>query len=68
MGECVNAIVSALAMYPVKSLGGFAVDSLPLEARGPVGDRRWMLVDAGGRFLSQREHASLCRVTTGRPG
>lgn len=64
MGEFVNAVVSALAIYPVKSLGGFAVDSLPLEQRGPVGDRRWMLVDAGGRFLSQREYASLCRVTT----
>lgn len=42
-------------MFPVKSLGGMAVQEWPLEKRGLAYDRRWMLVDEEGLFLSQRE-------------
>jgi uncharacterized protein len=30
------------------------VDEILLETAGPVRDRRWMLVDENGRFLTQR--------------
>jgi uncharacterized protein YcbX len=47
-------------IYPVKSLEGIACESLVLTDRGARGDRRWMLVDNEGRFISQREWPRLC--------
>ncbi|WP_263141730.1 MOSC domain-containing protein [Pseudomonas sp. RIT-PI-AD] len=47
--------LTALYRYPLKSAIGEPVPALQLDALGPVGDRRWMLVDAdSGRFLTQR--------------
>jgi uncharacterized protein YcbX len=54
--------VSSLHVYPVKSLRGVAVDELRVERRGPRHDRRWMLVDEAGRFITQREHPRLALV------
>jgi MOSC domain-containing protein len=40
-----------------------------VEPWGLAGDRRWLLVDEGGRFVSQREEPSLARVVvTQGPG
>jgi uncharacterized protein YcbX len=49
-----------LFTYPIKSLAGIACDELMFDDRGAVGDRRWMLVDGQGRFVSQREWPKLC--------
>lgn len=51
--------------YPVKSTAGHAVAEAVVEARGLAGDRRWMVVDAGGVFLSQRStpRLALLRAT-----
>ena len=59
--------VTGLWIYPVKSLGAVAVNDVHVGDLGFDGDRRWMLVDADGRFLTQREHAQLAlgRVTVG---
>lgn len=46
--------VSALYFYPIKSLGGFEVAKALVTDRGLQYDRRWMLVDDTGNFLSQR--------------
>lgn len=46
--------LSKLFIYPIKSAGGIAVDETQVEVSGPVRDRRWMLVDEGGQFLTQR--------------
>lgn len=54
--------IQSLFMYPVKSLAGIEVDSLALDDFGPAGDRRWMITDALGRFLTQREYPQLARV------
>jgi uncharacterized protein YcbX len=43
-----------IAIYPVKSARGITVPSANMESRGLQGDRRWMLVDGNGRFVSQR--------------
>ncbi|MEO6149728.1 MAG: MOSC N-terminal beta barrel domain-containing protein [Mucilaginibacter sp.] len=51
--------VSALYIYPIKSLGGIAVDSAMVTDRGFKYDRRWMLVDENNIFLSQREIAQM---------
>ena len=47
--------LSQIYIYPVKSLRGIAVNETELTDRGPQWDRRWMLVDPEGTFLSQRE-------------
>lgn len=46
-------------IYPIKSLGGIRLDSWVVEEKGFKYDRRWMLVDENGQFLSQRKHPSL---------
>ncbi|HET6639079.1 MAG TPA: MOSC N-terminal beta barrel domain-containing protein [Gemmatimonadota bacterium] len=46
--------VADLFVYPVKSCGGIAVPSAGVDAFGFRNDRRWMVVDETGRFLSQR--------------
>lgn len=47
--------ISGIYIYPIKSLGGISLEAATLTDRGLQYDRRWMLVDASGRFLSQRE-------------
>lgn len=47
--------VASIHVYPIKSLGGFTVQEGRLTDRGLEHDRRWMLIDGGGRFVSQRE-------------
>ncbi|MFL1485040.1 MOSC domain-containing protein [Marinobacter sp. LN3S78] len=54
--------IKSLYYYPVKSLAGVALDELRLDRFGPAGDRRWMLVDGGGRFVTQRKHPALARI------
>jgi uncharacterized protein YcbX len=41
-----NIRITGLYRYPVKSLGGEAVESLEIGASGPVGDRNWAVLDA----------------------
>ncbi len=47
-------ILASIHRYPVKSLGGHAVREARLTDRGLEHDRRWMLVDEQGRFITQR--------------
>lgn len=47
--------VAALHVYPVKSCGGVALNEALLIETGLEFDRAWMLVDAAGRFVTQRE-------------
>lgn len=46
--------VSALYVYPIKSCGGVYLDAARIARHGFELDRRWMLVDATGSFLTQR--------------
>jgi len=54
--------VSELWIYPIKSCRGIPVGELALDDRGPVNDRRWMLVDDHSHFLTQREYPRLALV------
>ncbi|HKT98684.1 MAG TPA: MOSC N-terminal beta barrel domain-containing protein [Paraburkholderia sp.] len=56
------AVIRALFVYPVKSCGAIALDRAQLEAKGLQWDRHWMVVDASGRFVSQREIAAMARM------
>ena len=48
-------------IYPVKSMGGIRVPSAKVLGKGLQYDRRWMLIDDDGIFLTQRTHPMLCR-------
>ncbi|HSD07348.1 MOSC domain-containing protein [Flavobacterium sp.] len=51
--------LSEIWVYPVKSLGGISLQSSNVTDRGLELDRRWLLVDETGLFISQREHPEL---------
>ncbi len=54
--------VSSLHIYPVKSMRGLSVDSARVRPRGLAGDRRWVVVDRDGKFLTQRSHPVLATI------
>jgi uncharacterized protein len=54
--------VAALHIHPVKSLRAVDVAQADVTAMGFAGDRRWMLIDAAGRFVSQREDPQLAQL------
>ncbi len=54
MKERASIVISQIHVYPVKSLGGEARQTAYVEPRGLRHDRRWMVVDPEGRFLTQR--------------
>ncbi|WP_374944364.1 MOSC domain-containing protein [Sphingomonas sp.] len=54
--------LSHLFRFPVKSLGGQALPSSPLEPRGLTGDRRWMVIDARNRFITRRDVPAMALV------
>ncbi len=54
--------LDALWRYPVKSLRGTPCARLPIGPRGPEHDREWMLVDADGRFLTQRQQPRMAQI------
>ncbi len=56
--------VEALWTFPVKSAGGFTSDEMAIEPRGPRYDRRWMLIDGDGGFITARKHPRLVLVQT----
>lgn len=53
--------VRRLGVHPVKSLRGRHVAAWRFDARGPLLDRRWMLIDESRRFVSLREVPRLAR-------
>lgn len=54
--------VAALSVYPVKGAAAVALESIEIDALGPVGDRRYCLARPGGRAFTQRDDASLARM------
>ncbi|MEZ4327729.1 MAG: MOSC domain-containing protein [Polyangiales bacterium] len=56
--------VTGLFVYPIKSCGGVRLEQAEVTRAGLRHDRRIMVVDGTGRFLSQRTHPRLGRVST----
>lgn len=54
--------VSGLFIYPVKSLRGVAVAEAEVDRYGLAGDRRFMVVDEAGLFMTQRGHPRMATV------
>ena len=58
----VQATVSGLFVHPVKSCAGVALREARLMDTGLDLDRAWMVVDAEGRFVTQREQPRMALV------
>lgn len=54
--------ITQLNIYPVKSLKGISVHQSLLQVHGLAWDRRWMLVDAHQRFVTQRQLPALATI------
>lgn len=54
--------LAAIMVYPIKSCAGLSMTASAVEPRGLKGDRRWMVVDAEGRFVTGRQAPLLVRV------
>lgn len=57
-------ILSQIYVYPVKSLAGIQVQHWPVDNKGLLYDRKWMLVDKDGQFLSQRRLPKMALIKT----
>ncbi|WP_404345089.1 MOSC domain-containing protein [Vreelandella venusta] len=55
--------ITQLTVYPVKSLQGIDVTQSEIHTHGLAWDRRWMLVDAQQRFVTQRQLPALATVS-----
>jgi len=59
-----TAQITGLTIYPVKSMKGIALKSAVLTPQGLENDRRFMVVRANGRFVTQRDLPRLALVQT----
>ncbi len=55
----VKVRIKGLFVYPVKGMRGVACAEAQVTSRGLAQDRRFMLVDPDGRFITQRERPEL---------
>ncbi len=51
--------LTQIYIYPIKSLRGIALEKAAVHSTGLQYDRKWMLVDQDGLFLSQRSTPSM---------
>ncbi|TCC90103.1 MOSC domain-containing protein [Pedobacter frigiditerrae] len=56
--------LSQLFIYPIKSLGGIALQQGYISNRGLEHDREWMLIDQEDTFISQRKYHQLALLQT----
>jgi uncharacterized protein len=54
--------ISDLFVYPVKSCAGVRMNEVSIVPTGFAFDRNWMVVDADGNFVTQREQSTLALV------
>lgn len=57
--------ISEINIYPIKSLRGISLNSALVEERGLQYDRRWMLTDIDGIFMTQREFPRMALIEVG---
>jgi uncharacterized protein YcbX len=54
--------IKSLHIYPVKSFGGYQVNQMDIISTGPKYDRKWMVIDEKGQFLTQRQNPKMSQV------
>lgn len=60
--------ISALHTYPVKSCRGVTLREASFDARGIVGDRLFLVVDAEHAFVTQRSHTRMALIDAALAG
>jgi len=58
----VRLSLSGIVVYPIKAARGIPVEDWEVSEFGLRYDRRWMVVDPAGRFLTQRTHPRLALI------
>ncbi len=63
-----TARIAELNLYPIKGCRGVGLNAAQLPATGievdGIGDREWVVADAAGEFLSQREYPKMALIET----
>lgn len=54
--------LSEINVYPVKSCKGLSLSSIKVNKKGGGMDRRWMLIQPDGRFMSQRDYPLMALI------
>lgn len=62
-GKSEMVTVRALTIYPIKGCRGIALESAEIQDIGLKDDRRFMVIDADQRFVSQREIPRMALIT-----
>ncbi len=62
MTDRIDCSIAHLHLHPIKSCAGLAVDEALLIETGLQLDRAWMVVDADGEMLTQRERPRMALV------
>ena len=57
-------VLSALNIYPLRYASGISMKNTEMEQRGLPHDRRWMVVDDSGQFMTQRTVPRMALVQT----
>ncbi|MFD5402361.1 MOSC N-terminal beta barrel domain-containing protein, partial [Streptomyces griseorubiginosus] len=61
-----NAELLSIHVHPVKAFRGLAPREAEVEPWGLAGDRRWALVDDGGKVVTQRQQPRLALAAAPR--
>lgn len=56
--------ISALHLYPVKSLRGISVQEARFDELGLEGDRRFLIIEESGKAITQRSDPALTLIST----
>jgi uncharacterized protein YcbX len=59
--------LASIHIYPLKAGRAVDLSESAVEPWGLAGDRRWLVIDGAGRFVSQREEPALARVIAAYP-
>ncbi|MFE7015634.1 MOSC domain-containing protein [Streptomyces sp. NPDC057651] len=62
-----NASLRSIHIHPLKSVRGRAPREAAVEPWGLAGDRRWVLIDASGKAVTQRQHPRLALTSAETP-
>lgn len=57
-----SIVLAGIRIYPLKGAGGMELEEGVVDDFGIRGDRRWMLVEPDGGFISQRIHPRLALI------
>lgn len=57
-----KVFIESLSIYPIKSCGVLSPDQVFVDQEGPRYDRKWMIVDENGIFLTQRTHPKMALI------